>query len=158
MEKSVEKLLKEKKIYQVINKKLVQAPPDISLRRAVEVMQENKSGYLVVAENKKIHGIFTETDVARKILGEKAVDWNRPVADFMTRDPQVLKPNDSVEKAIDLMGDNSFYHVPLVDDDGQLAGVLSVRTLIRFLAEFYPTEVFNLPPNPGQVMQSPEGG
>ena len=155
--KAIEALLKEKKIYQVINPKCVTTHPDVSVKRAIEIMQENKSGYVVVAENNKCVGMFTETDVARKILG-KDVNWGAPIRQFMTPNPCVLSPNEPVAKAIDMMGDHRFYHVPLVDAAGNLAGVLSVRTLIRFLAEFYPTEVFNLPPDPNQVMTSPEGG
>ncbi len=157
MAKPVETLLKEKKIYEIINPKLVQTQPDVSIKRAIAIMQESKSGYIVVAENEKVVGVFTETDVIRKVLN-KDVDWNKPIRDFMTKKPSVLSPNDPVGKAMDLMGDNRFYHVPLVDAKGNLVNVLSVRTLIRFLAEFYPNEIFNLPPDPNQVMTSPEGG
>ena len=156
-QKPVEMLLKETKISQIINPKLVQAPPEISLKKAVELMQENKSGYVVISKNKKVVGIFTETDVVNKILGRN-VNWNSPVSDHMTHDPVVLNPEDSVGQAIDLMGDRRFYHIPLVDNSKELVNVISVRTLIRFLAEFYPVEVYNLPPRPDQVMETPEGG
>jgi CBS domain-containing protein len=153
----VDKLLKEKKISEVINPRLIQAPPDISVQRAVEYMRENESAYIVVAENKKVVGMFTESDVVQKIL-EKDVDWKKPIRDFMTKNPVVLRPIDTVGRAIDLMAERSVYHIPLVDQNQDLTGVLSVRTLIRFLAEFYPAEVYNLPPDPHQVMKTPEGG
>lgn len=155
--KSVEKLLKDKKIYQIINPKLVQAPPDISLKDAVGLMQTQKSGYIVVAKNKKVVGIFTELDVVRKVLDQN-VDWNGPLSNFMTPNPICLRPDDPVGKAIDIMGPNRFYHLPLVDGNNDLVNVLSVRSLIRFLAEFYPTEIYNLPPRYDQVMATPEGG
>ena len=155
--KPVEELLKQKKIYEIINPRLIQSPPDISVKRAIEYMQENKSGYIVVAKDRKVVGMFTETDVVRNIL-EQNVDCSRPISDFMTKVPVVLSPKDSVGKAIEIMGEKRSYHIPLVDEKNELTGVLSVRTLIRFLAEFYPTEVYNLPPDPNQVMASPEGG
>lgn len=151
------RLLKEKRISEVINPRLIQVAPDISVQRAVELMRENKSAYLVVAEGKKVVGMFTESDVAKKIL-LKSVDWKRPIRDFMSADPVVLRPDDSVGRAVDLMAENDIYHVPLVNEKQELVNVLSVRTLIRFLAEFYPGEVFNIPPNPHQVMPTPEGG
>jgi CBS domain-containing protein len=157
MVKPLEELIKEKRIGQIINDRLVQAAPDISLKSAVALMQRNKSGYVVIAEGKKVTGIFTETDVARKVL-EKKVNWDAPVKDFMTHDPVVLSARDSVGKAIDVMGRGRIYHIPLVDENDALSGVISVRTLIRFLAEFYPAEIFNLPPNPAQIMETPEGG
>lgn len=155
--KPVEVLLKEKKIYQIINPRLIQSPSDITVKRAVEYMQENKSGYIVIADKKKVVGIFTETDVIRQVLDQNA-DWNRPVSEFMTKAPVCLSPKDSVGKAIDLMGEHRFYHIPLIDEKNELTGVLSVRSLIRFLAEFYPVEVYNLPPDPDQVMTTQEGG
>lgn len=155
--KSVEQLLKEKKIFEITNPKLIQAPPEISVKAAVDLMQANKSGYIVVAKNKKVVGIFTETDVALKIL-DQDVDWSKPISEFMTQYPAVLRPTDSVGIAIDLMGERRFYHIPLVDESSNLVNVLSVRTLIRFLAEFYPTEIYNLPPRHDQVMDTPEGG
>lgn len=155
--KPVEMLLKEKIIYQIVNPRLVQAPPDISVKEAIELMQQNKSGYVVIAKAKKVVGIFTEADVVQKVL-DKNPDGSRPVSEFMQKDPLVLNIKDTVGAAIDIMGDHRIYHVPLVDDRKELVNVISVRTLIRFLAEFYPTEIYNLPPTPDQVMPTEEGG
>jgi CBS domain-containing protein len=144
-EKSVEAILREKKIYQVVNPKLVQAPPTMTIADAVKLMQERRAGYIVVSKGKKIVGMLTETDVLRKVL-EQDVDWNRPLSDFMSDHPEALNIADPVWKAIELMGTKHFYHIPLVNDKNELVNVISVRTLIRFLAEFYPTEIYNLPP------------
>ncbi len=155
--KSVESLLKEKKIGEIVNPRLVQAPSSTSIKDAVRLMQENKSGYIVLAKNQKVAGLFTEDDLIAKIL-DKDIDWNRPVSEFMTTNWASLKMNDSVGQAIDLMGERRLYYIPLVDDNESLVNVLSVRTLIRFLAEFYPTEVYNLPPKSDQIMETQEGG
>lgn len=155
--KSVQALLKSKKIYEIVNPKCIQGNPDISIREAVQRMRNGRSGYVVIVEQEEVVGIFTETDLLHKVLGKK-IDWSKPVRGVMTEDPLVLTRNDSVGAAIDLMGRHSFYHIPLVDKNHKIAGILSVRTLIRFLAEFYPTEVFNLPPDPNQIMKTVEGG
>ena len=157
IKKSFDELLAEKRIYQIINPRLVQAPPTISIKVAIEIMQTQRAGYIVIADRGKPVGIFTETDVVREILGKK-VDWKRPVKDFMTPSPVCLRVKDTVGNAIDVMGKKRFYHIPLLDDKGYLVNVISVRTLIRFLAEFYPAEVLNLPPVPNQIIESAEGG
>lgn len=156
-EKPVKELLKQKKIHEVINIRLVQGESSMSINDAVRKMRENGSGYIVISNNKKVVGIFTEVDIIFKIIG-KDVDWTRPVSDFMTKDPYVLTPDDSVGEAIDLMGKHRFYHIPLVDKNKELTGVISVRSLIRFLSEFYPTEVYNLPPEIDKIVESAEGG
>ena len=155
--KSVETLIKSTKIGEITNPKLVQAPPETSVKDGIALMQASKAGYIVVAKNKKVFGIFTETDVVQKIL-DKDINWEDPISKYMTKDPFVLKPTDSVGTAIDLMSSHRFNHIPLVDDKGDLVNVLSVRTLIRFLGEFYPQEVYNLPPRPNQIMETQEGG
>lgn len=155
--KTVESLLKEKKIYEIVNPRLVQATPDISVASAIELMRERKAGYIVIAQGNKVVGLFSENDVVMRILG-RGIDWTASVREYMTKDPVILKLTDSVGAAIDLMGHGSFYHIPLVDENQDLVNVLSVRTLIRFLAEFYPTEIFNLPPKHDQVMETQEGG
>jgi CBS domain-containing protein len=152
-----DKSLKQKKISEIVNPRLIQAPSDTTVKQAVELMGEQRSAYIVVADKKKVVGIFTETDVVQKVL-ETDADWKRPVSDFMTRDPLVLRPDDPVGKAIDLMAQNMVYHIPLVNERQELTGVLSVRTLVRFLSEFYPAEIYNLPPDPHQVMGTQEGG
>ncbi len=155
--KSIETVVRAKKIAEIINPRLVQAPPETSVNDGIALMQKSKAGYIVVAKNKKVVGVFTETDVVQKIL-DKDVNWEDPISKYMTKDPVVLKPTDTVGTAIDLMGQHKFYHIPLIDDKGELVNVLSVRTLIRFLAEFYPQEVYNLPPHADQIMDTQEGG
>ena len=155
--KPVQELLKEKKIFEIINPRLVKASPDITVKDAVDLMQEKKSGYIVIAEDDKVIGIFTETDVICKTL-EESDSSKKPVIDYMTKNPVTLTPKDSIGEAIKKMGKGRFYHIPLVDEENKLTGVISVRSLIRFLAEFYPTEVYNLPPKPDQIMETPEGG
>ena len=155
--KSIETVIRAKKISEIINPRLVQAPPETSVKDGIALMQKSKAGYIVVAKSKKVVGVFTETDVVQKIL-DKDINWEDPISKYMTKGPVVLKPTDTVGTAIDLMGQHKFYHIPLVDDKGELVNVLSVRTLIRFLAEFYPQEVYNLPPHPDQIMETQEGG
>jgi CBS domain-containing protein len=156
-EKKIEEIVKSKKIGEIVSPKLVQAPPETPVREALELMQKNRSGYIVVAKNRKVAGLFTETDFVRQVL-EKDVDWGRPIRDFMNPEPATLTMTDEVGTAIDLMGRNYVYYIPLVDEKKELVNVISVRTLIRFLAAFYPEAVYNLPPRPDQVSTTQEGG
>src|SRR3990172_163563 len=109
--KSVDVLLKEKKIEQIVNPILVQAPVNISIREAISLMGERKSGYIVLSKNQKAAGLFTENDVVEKILGQN-VPWDRPVNEFMTSNWASLKMTDSVGQAIDLMSECKLYYIP----------------------------------------------
>jgi CBS domain-containing protein len=122
-------------------------------------MRKENKGYAVVLEDeasRKVAGIFTERDVMTRVVEQK-VAAATPVEKVMTTNPTTLKLTDSVADAIRLMSQGHYRHLPLVDDDGGLVGVLSVRDLITYLAEHYPHQVFNLPPDPHQVIRAPEG-
>lgn len=86
-------------------------------------------------------------------LGNGAV-----LRDIMTPKPRTLFVEESLDAAIQLMTRGGYRHLPLVDGDGHLVGVLSARDIIFFLAEFFPTEVMNLPPRFHQEISSRDGG
>ena len=65
---------------------------------------------------------------------------------------------DTVGQALDFMNKFSIRHIPLLDEFGQVTGILSIRTIVSFLSELFPTGVFNLPPKPDQIHNTAEGG
>jgi len=122
-------------------------------------MKKENKGYIVVLEDqvsRKVAGIFTERDVMTRVVEQK-IAASTPVEKVMTPNPTTLKLADSVADAIRLMSQGHYRHLPLVDEAGGLTGVLAVRDLITYLAEHYPHQVFNLPPDPHQVIRAPEG-
>ncbi len=133
------------------------ALPSISLKDVLDIMHTERAGYIVIAdEHSKVVGMFTEREVLMKVL-RPGVDLKEPVSKYMRTDVHSLKKSDTVGTAIDVMNEFGIRHVPLVDEFGQVCGVLSIRTLVTFLAELFPTEVFNLPPRP-QIHETVEGG
>ena len=156
--KSIEDILKETKIYQILRPKLVMALPAASLQSVLDLMHSEKSGYLVIAdEHSKLVGMFTEREVLMNVL-QTGVSMSDPVEKYMRRDVHPLKKTDTVGQALDYMANFSIRHIPLLDEFDQISGVLSIRTVVSFLAELFPTGVFNLPPKPGQIHNTIEGG
>ncbi len=126
------------------------------LSKAVEVMKQDEGGCAIVCEQGRVVGIFTERDVLTKIIGE-SVDMNDPVSKWMSPIVATLSPDDTIGDAVAVMTEKSHRNIPLVKD-GQLAGSISVFDVISYLAESYPKETMNLPPNLDQVMDSEHGG
>jgi CBS domain-containing protein len=56
------------------------------------------------------------------------------------------------------MDQGSYRHLPLVDDSGRVEGIISIQDIIQYLAEGFPTEVLNLPPDPQAKSRSLDGG
>lgn len=157
--KNIEEVLKKTQIYQVLRPKLVMGLPSLSVKEALDLMRTEKAGYLVIAdEHSKLVGMFTEREVLVHILGNPQVKMTEPVSNYMRTDLHTLSKTDTMERALFLMNEFNIRHIPLIDEFGQVCGVLSVRTIIRFLSELFPTEVFNLPPSAAQLHDAVEGG
>lgn len=158
MAKKIEDLLREAKVGSLKRPATIEVSRDLLVEEAIKIMQRERSGYVVATdENKKVVGIFTEKDLALYVF-LKEPDFKVPILNYIKFPLRALTLNDSVGQAIDLMHTYEYRHVAIIDDNGGLVGVLSARSIIRFLAEHFPTEVLNLPPRSTQGMITREGG
>jgi len=131
--------------------------PATPLYEAIEVMKEDEGGCAIVCtEDQSVVGIFTERDLLNKIVGQ-AINVNDPVSNWMSPIVATLVPEATIGEAVSVMNEKGYRNIPLVKD-GKLIGSISVFDVIRYLAESYPQSTINLPPNPGQIMESEEGG
>jgi CBS domain-containing protein len=153
---STENSLRQRKIRHLDLSPLVCVDVESSLREVVNTMQTQRVGCVLVTENEKLAGIFTERDLVFKVMAE-IVEYSRAVREFMTPRPKTLHPDDSVADAIQFMDEGGYRDIPLVNEEGGLLGRLSVSTIIHFLAENYPQEVLSLPPRPDQTFVEPDG-
>ena len=126
------------------------------LATVIERLREQKSGSALVCEGGRVVGIFTERDLLRKVIG-RGVDYDDPVDNFMSPDPASLTPDDLLGDAIRKMDEGAYRTIPLVDGSGKQVGLLSVRDVIRYIAEHFPREVLDLPPRAQQTFDTPEG-
>jgi CBS domain-containing protein len=138
------------------------APPviadaDTSLRGILQEMRDRRASCALLTREGKLAGVFTERDVVTRVAGAPdALD--RPVAEVMTPDPEHVRRGDRLFAAVRLMRRRGYRHVPVVDDDGRALGCVRHEDVVDYLAEVYPAEVLNLPPDPGQVILTREGG
>jgi CBS domain-containing protein len=126
------------------------------LRAAIETMRARGGDCVLVLRQGSLVGILTERDVLTRVLGKDA-DQDRPIDEFMTRDPQTLSPEASVREAMERMDQGAFRNLPLVESSGRLVGVLRQQDVLEYVAEAFPEELLNLPPRPHQLMDATEG-
>jgi CBS domain containing-hemolysin-like protein len=120
-------------------------------------MKERRIGCVLVEDGGKVVGIFTERDILTKLVGTGYDPAKVAVDGVMTRNPETLTPEDPIAFALQQMSVGGFRHVPLVDSDGHPVGILSVKDIVDYLAEHFPEEILNIPPEPGRQPRIPEG-
>jgi CBS domain-containing protein len=133
------------------------ADAGMSLREIVQEMRERRASCALLTREDRLAGVFTERDVVTRVAGVHGV-LDGPVAEVMTADPEHIRRGDRLSTAVRLMRRRGYRHVPVVDDDGRILGCVRHEDVVDYLAEVYPEEVLNLPPDPDQVILTREGG
>jgi len=130
---------------------------DATLVTAINAMNERHTGCVLVEKAGDLVGIFTERDVLRRVVFR---DGNRSwkVESVMTKNPETLPPTASVAFALNKMSVDGYRHIPVTDDRGKAIGVLSVKDIVRFVVEFFPDAVLNLPSDPDMLIPKTEDG
>ena len=99
-----------------------------SLQTVARLMRDGDMGSVPVVEDGKLVGIVTDRDlVVRSIADGK--DASTSIAEAMTTDIFSVKPDDFAFEAIRLMGDKQVRRIPVVDDEGQLAGIIAMADI-----------------------------
>jgi len=114
----------------VRGQELAQLPSASTIREAARYMVEHGVGSVLVMEDGALRGIFTERDALRIFVATRRNPDYTPLADVMTGAPQTLPPDATPQDAAQRMDAGKFRHLPVVDDDGRILGVVSQRDLI----------------------------
>ncbi len=114
----------------VRGQELAQLPNDSTIREAARYMVEHGVGSVLVMEGGTLRGIFTERDALRIFVATRRNPDYTKLSDVMTGAPQTLPPDASPQDAAQRMAAGKFRHLPVVDQDGRVLGVVSQRDLI----------------------------
>jgi CBS domain-containing protein len=130
--------------------------PEQTVGEAVGLMRQQRVGCVLVCDGDRLLGIFTERDLMRRVLAAGR-PLGVPVSECMTPDPVVVHPKESIATAVRRMEEGGYRHLPVLDPGGPPVGVLSVKRIVHYLAEHFPSTIYNLPPDPRVVPLAPEG-
>ena len=106
-----------------------QVQPQENVMDAVRYMVERHIGAVAVVENGKLAGIFSERDLMKRVVGEGKDPRQTRVAEVMTREPIVVRGDDDLEFAMELMKQHGFRHLPVLDGQN-VSGLISMRDLL----------------------------
>ena len=101
-----------------------------TLQEAAQAMKEGKISSVLVTEDGYLIGILTERDMVKAVA--EGIDTELVhVRDYMTPAPIAVNPDTTVEEGAKIMFEKGFRHLPVVDGDRALKGVVSIRDLAK---------------------------
>ncbi len=124
MESTVRQILKEKGM------QVWSVTPETTVMEALELMSEKDIGAVVVVQDGKLAGIFSERDYARQAVRQKETLNLLPVSTFMTHEVITVTPEQSVKECMLLMTARHIRHLPVIEND-QLAGMVTIGDVVK---------------------------
>ena len=124
--------------------------PHMTIREAAAQMKERDIGSLPVCEGLRVVGILTDRDLALRATAEGCDPNRTTVGDVMTREVISCRPGDSLRQAEGLMHDWQLRRLPVVDDRGELIGLLTLAKVARVESAEQPGKVIKGVSQPSQ--------
>ena len=104
--------------------------PSASVTDALKIMDENDIGALLVLDEGRLVGIFSERDYVRKVIEKKDINLDSPVRELMSSPVYFISPDRPVDEAMALMSDRHIRHLPVMEG-GRLVGVISIGDVVK---------------------------
>ena len=120
-------------------KKVLIAPPDTSVSTVAKLMATNKVSAVMVVDNKRLVGIFTERDAVFRVIAQDRDAQTTRLVEVMTRAPKTVTPDESFGYALLMMHENGFRHVPVIEN-GEVIGIVSARNALDPELEEFESE------------------
>lgn len=108
-------------------------PSGASVYSAIELMAEKRVGALLVVDEGHLVGVISERDYARKVILNGRSSKDTFIREIMTPSPITIDCDTSVEDAMRTMTENRIRHLPVVNSEGHVAGVLSLGDLVNWI-------------------------
>ncbi len=110
-------------------KRRIVAARDTSVSRAAKLMAKKNVGAIMVVDDKRLVGIFTERDAVFRVIAEGRDPRATRLDEVMTPQPATVTPDETFGKALLLMYEGGFRHVPVVKN-GEPVGIVSSRSAL----------------------------
>jgi CBS domain-containing protein len=104
--------------------------PGEKVIEALRIMSEKNIGSIIVMEEGAYKGIVTERDYSRKIVLKGKSSNETTVAEIMSTDLPHVKPNDTIERCMELMSDKNIRYLPVFENNN-LTGIVSISDVVK---------------------------
>lgn len=108
----------------------LQIPRDTPIQAAAVKMTDAATGTALITDNGKLCGIVTDQDFRRRVIAAQ-LDVSTAIEQIMTKDPRTLPDSAPASEAVLLMARRNFRHLPVVDANNEVRGIVSTTDLLR---------------------------
>ncbi len=110
---------------------LVTVSPDDPVFHALQVMSDANVGAVLVLDGEQLVGILSERDYARKVILFGKASKDTPVREIMSDKVLYVSLDRTIEECMAIMTEKHFRHLPVLDDDGKVVGVVSIGDVVK---------------------------
>lgn len=120
-----------------------------TVRETIDKMRAEKHNCAFILDGEALAGVFTDRDVLNKVVDHPET-WDSPITNIMTPNPSSTNAKDATGTGMQMMEQRRFRNVPVLDGE-KVVGNLTHFAIIQYLAEQFPNEIYNLPPDPNKI-------
>jgi len=119
----------------IMTTELVTAKPSESVSAVVQRMKEKRLGAILVADGDELKGVFSERDLLTRVVSEGLDANTTNVMNVATTDLITVNEDEHVKVCAELIDKHNFRHLPIVNGEGKLAGVISSRDFFKYVTK-----------------------
>ena len=129
-------IMMEKPVSEILSKKsfLFVLPSD-SVEKIVQILQKEKQSAVLVIQHDRLLGIVSKRDLLRRTAGNETKLSYIKALEVMTANPEIVKAADPLSFAVNKMAMGGFRHLPVLSEEGEPIGIISIQDVLSFLAE-----------------------
>ncbi len=120
----------------------VEILPTATVGEALSVMVGQGIGCVLIVEDEKLVGIFSERDALIRIGVDAELKKDSPISEFMTANPAIISAEDKIAFALHRMDIGGYRHLPIMDGEKPVS-LISIRDLLTYITEHHATSVSN---------------
>ena len=130
----LEKAIAEETVSAIKHQPQATIDPSASVASAIHKLAAGHVACLLVAEDDRLVGVFTDREVLNKVATDQDA-MEKPVGEYMTSDPVFVYEDDPAAAALCVMAVSGYRHVPVVDNDLRIKGIISPKRVTEFLSQ-----------------------
>ncbi|MBN1377051.1 CBS domain-containing protein [Candidatus Woesearchaeota archaeon] len=110
---------------------------DSTIKECAKLMKDNRVGSILILEKNKLKGIITEQDMIYKVILKTMDPKKTKVSEIMTTDMVTISPEKDIYEALEVMRDNELRRLPVVDNNDELVGFLTLKDILKIEPDLF---------------------